>query len=387
MIEKERLGQLTASMSRELICQWLKVPDDPWPPDHYTLLGVPPAEKDPARIEQFVEQRMQTVRRYQLTNPEPATEALNLLARAFVCLSDPAARRAYDAGLFGSAEPVAEPEPDEAEAPEELLDAPEAAPARAPAEAAVAAPPRQRPALPGLFKDTPAPPNRGVDLRTLPVLPVEPVLLPSEPATPLPAPREKVDPAVESARGRSAQRGLGTQRALYQRLVRTRRLARAWEEAGKYLAWPKRRPGREDAPELAQLLGGLRAEMRGLSPLIGEAGKPGYLVAALVRHPEAVATFQALLTSQREALARDWWAGRPLLAEHREGGRRGARRVRKKGFAGRVARAVWWAVTDQPGRLLLLLALLAINVALWRTFCTPEAPPQTFVPPRAAPVR
>src|SRR5262245_45141242 len=138
MMEKIFPRERIAAMSRELICQWLKVPTEPWPPDHYTLLGVPPAERDVARIEQTVEQRMQTVRRYQLTHPDPATAALNLLARAFVCLSDPAARKAYDAALFGTAEPAAEPEADEA--PEQLLDLPEAAPApaRAPVETAVA---------------------------------------------------------------------------------------------------------------------------------------------------------------------------------------------------------------------------------------------------------
>src|SRR4051812_10002347 len=103
-------------MSRELICQWLKIAADPWPPDHYSLLGVSPSEKDPARIEQVAELRMQTVRRYQLTNPEPATEALNLLARAFIIISDPPARKAYDALLFGNAEPAIEAEPEEAEA-------------------------------------------------------------------------------------------------------------------------------------------------------------------------------------------------------------------------------------------------------------------------------
>src|SRR5437588_738333 len=30
-------------MSHELICAWLGLPPDPWPPDHYALLGLTPA--------------------------------------------------------------------------------------------------------------------------------------------------------------------------------------------------------------------------------------------------------------------------------------------------------------------------------------------------------
>ncbi len=391
-----------AAMSRELICQWLKLPADPWPPDHYSLLGVPPAEKDIARIEQTVEQRMQAVRRYQLTNPEAATEALNLLARAFICLTDPNARKAYDAALFGTAEPVAE---EAEEAPEELLDAPEAAPE--PVRAAVASPPQppppvRRPPAPPRVRGKPSPSSRatpfpkgGLNPPAVPLLPAEPVAppppaapnpvaIPLEPAatsrsgTNLPAvpPRETPDPGAEAAKtSPAARRGLGTKRALYHRLVRTRKLARAWEQASRFLAWPKRRVSRTDAPELAQALADVRTEVRGF-PLMGEAGQPGYLVVALSRQADVLPTFQALLSSQREALARDWWAGRTLLTEHREFLRRELRVLRKKSPLGRAVHAVWAAVTDQPGRLLLLLALVAINVALWRTFCAPD--PNTY---------
>ena len=210
MMEWSRPGQRTVLMSRDLICQWLKVPAEPWPPDHYTLLGVAPAEKELPRIEQHVEQRMQIVRRYQLTHPEPATEGLNLLARAFICLSDPNTRKVYDAALFGTAEPIAEPEPDEAEAPEQLLDAPEAAPAPAVArtilDTAVAEPPRPRPVLPPALRDTPAP-GRALDLGPVPLLPAEPAAL--APGRTPPPGKEKLDPAVESARDSGCPQGPG----------------------------------------------------------------------------------------------------------------------------------------------------------------------------------
>ena len=46
---------------------------------------------------------MEKVRRYQLNHPELATEVMNRLAQALVCLTDPAAKQAYDAALFPGA--------------------------------------------------------------------------------------------------------------------------------------------------------------------------------------------------------------------------------------------------------------------------------------------
>src|SRR5438270_3990805 len=89
------------AMSHELICTWLGLGAGDWPPDHYRLLGLEPDESDSARIEQRVHDRLEAVRRYQLLHPELVTEAMNRLAQAYVCLTDPDARRAYDAGRPG----------------------------------------------------------------------------------------------------------------------------------------------------------------------------------------------------------------------------------------------------------------------------------------------
>jgi hypothetical protein len=367
-------------MNDELIRNWLQLPPGPWPPDHYTLLGLEPGQAEPKRVEQEVHRRLETVRHYQLTHPQPATEAMNCLARAFVCLSDPTARQAYDDARLGR---TSAPTVEEPEAPVTLAAPPErrreTAAARATARTQV---------------DVPAPPPRPagpapsvVSQLSLPELP----LLPSEPAVPppAPAPAPPPDPAAEAARSSRARRGLGTRRALARRLVRTRHLARAWEEAGKYLAYPKRRVSRPaEIAELEQLLAGVRDRMRRFPPLLGEAGQPGYLIAALTRQPALASTFQALLVSQRESLARDWWSGRTALAEHREFLRAELRSLRKKSRAHRWWRALRTFVTDQPGRLLLLLALVALNLALWRTLfhtdeATPTPPPSP--PPTSAP--
>src|SRR5437763_4898092 len=88
-------------MSHALICSWLGIPADTWPPDHYRLLGLEPGEPDPNLIEQRVHQRLDAVRRYQMLHPEQATEAMNRLAQAFICLTEPASKQAYDATLLG----------------------------------------------------------------------------------------------------------------------------------------------------------------------------------------------------------------------------------------------------------------------------------------------
>src|SRR5256885_4677556 len=90
-------------MDHELICTWLGLEPDEWPPDHYRLLGLTLGEEDVSLIEQHVHQRLDTVRCYQMLHPEQATEAMNRLAQAFVCLSEPASKKQYDAGLPGVA--------------------------------------------------------------------------------------------------------------------------------------------------------------------------------------------------------------------------------------------------------------------------------------------
>jgi hypothetical protein len=86
-------------MSHELICDCLQLSPDRWPPDHYTLLGLEFGEADTRRIEQRVAERMEKLRRYQLTHTDQVTEGMNRLAQALVCLTDPVSKQAYDAKL------------------------------------------------------------------------------------------------------------------------------------------------------------------------------------------------------------------------------------------------------------------------------------------------
>jgi len=93
-------------MSVALISSTLGVPADRWPPDHYELLGLPRGPADAARVEAHVLDRMERLRKLQLTHPDAVTEAMNRLAQALVCLTDPKLKREYDASL-GIATPAA----------------------------------------------------------------------------------------------------------------------------------------------------------------------------------------------------------------------------------------------------------------------------------------
>src|SRR5262245_31554406 len=84
-------------MSVELICSVFGLTPDQWPPpDHYALLGLRPWAADAARVEARVEELSSQLRSYQLAHPDAVTDALNRLAKALVCLTDPAARSNYD---------------------------------------------------------------------------------------------------------------------------------------------------------------------------------------------------------------------------------------------------------------------------------------------------
>jgi hypothetical protein len=374
-------------MNHDLVCSWLGLPPGGWPPDHYRLLGLEPGEANAELIEQRVHQRLDTVRRYQMMHPEHATEAMNRLAQAFVCLTESASKKAYDAQLGIAAPDAPAPSlvpPANPDVPDWLANPP---PIVVPRLAPPAAEPHGPSPAPGSLPP-PLPPSSTVNYATAAPPPVRqppplPPPLPSaeEPqtpaapeavpvATPLPPaiPAEPVDPVLEAAQSGPARRGIATRRALYQRIARTRRLIRLWTSLGKYISSPRRRLSRsQDGPELIRLLDETTTVLKRFPPLLGEAGQPGYLVLALTQ-VDTVKVFQSFSPHQREALGRDWKAGLKLLTAHRDFLRQELRVWRKRPLRQRMLRAAWSLLIDQPGTLLLLLALLAINVALWRTY-------------------
>jgi hypothetical protein len=346
-------------MKCDIIFQWLDLPAAPWPPNHYSLLGLPRGETDVALIEERVHQRIDLVRRYQLSHSEQATEAMNRLAQALVCLTDAASKRAYDAslGIEAPALPTAaqpalvsagkQPSPPDPARHHSADEAAHRARTIIDWDTATEPPPSRAVAAP----EPPRPPANGQAGTTQRA----PILV-SAPA----------DPVFETARtSPEAKRGLGTKRALYNRLAHTRQLCRAWDAAGKFLGQPKRRPVRpsEDV-ELVNQLTAIRDLLADFPAFVGEAGQPGQHVAAIAYQQMMLQTFKMLDLNQREALAKDWLAGRTLLASHRSFLRQELQALRQRTWWGRMVRAVRAALNDHPGYVIVGIGVAALLVAL-----------------------
>jgi hypothetical protein len=365
-------------MDHGLICAWLQLPSEEWPPDHYTLLGLKPREDDVGVIEQQVHTRMETVRRYQLLHPEPATEAMNRLAQALVCLTDPAAKKAYDATLFGALPTAPTPPPAPPPTPAASRPATDplawlfgpwggasgdhvpVAPAPTITDWEVEPPPQRRRSEP---ETVPVPANSPEATQEIPTLPEHAAVeVPAAFSSPAP---ERAKRTHEMARlSDASRRGLGTKRALYYRIARARQLLWAWEQAGTYLSNPKRNLKRPaQATELIGHMETIRELLRNFPPLLGEAGQPGYLVLSLARQQMIVPTFQTLLPSQREALARDWQAGHDLLTAHRRFLRDELHSLRHRNRWVQAVRSFMAGLSDHSGLVFLALGLVALNLA------------------------
>jgi hypothetical protein len=355
-------------MSQELICAWLGLPTDVWPPDHYSLLGLKPGEDNSELIEESVHQRLDMVRRYQMTNPEPATEAMNRIAQAFVCLTEPVSKRVYDTALLGTVatnEQAAALTQTATDGPEPLVlvynpTAEETAPPVRvqydPTSEATAPPVRlqydsmNQEAMPPVRR-TPTPPPQ--------TIPVATAILEAPMAV-------AVASVAEAAPPTPAQHALTAKRQLYQRIARMRRLLELWEEAGKFLAAPNKRLSRSaEFNELQRMLLEIREGLELFAPLLGTAGQPGHLVLSLVQltaPPPA---------SQREELSRDWEAGKQVLGAHRDVLRQQARAFHRHTLFQRLGRSVRTTFAEKPGRVLILIALVAVNIAICRTYVVP----------------
>jgi hypothetical protein len=358
-------------MSYDEVCSWLGLPPGPWPPDYYTLLGLEPGAADPARVEREVHERLVRLRSHQLSHPEEVTEAMNLLARAFTCLTDPAAKSAYDAAL-GSARGLL------------VAPLPGAAPAngksgflrawlfgRGRLTSVAAAPDLRPPAVSEIWVTAPATPQAALPIEVSPFAWGESNGVAAPAPAPAPAvipPSVPVDPVERIARCPLARQGLGTRRAVYRRLAQTRQLARAWSAAGKYLGHPDRRAKTgAEAVELSRLLAAVRRRLAGFPPLVGVAGQPGSYVVTLAGQARRVAvpTFRMLLPSQREMLARDWQDGLRLLTAHRRFLHQELRALRQAPWWSRAFRAADAAFADHPGWVLAALVAVAVVAAVW----------------------
>ena len=145
-----------------------------------------------------------------------------------------------------------------------------------------------------------------------------------------------------------------------------RRLLELWEEAGRYLESPNKRLSRTaEFNELLRVLLEIRQSLELFAPLLGTAGQPGHLVLSLVQltaPPPA---------SQREEMSRDWEAGKQVLGAHRDVLRQQARAFHRHTLFQRLGRSVRTTFAEKPGRVLILIALVAVNIAICRTYVVP----------------
>ncbi len=304
-------------MDYRAICRWLRLPDATWPPDHYTLLGLPRGESDLDEIESQAQERMAIVRCYQLSHPELATEALNRLAEAYACLTSLQTKRRYDAELGL--------DPDKTCIP-------------------VAAATKQQPrrnqgdTLPAgvqaiAYDPNQPPPTRDqrvtrgeIDTQEIPTVPATPQPVAAEPveATKTVEKSDQVllaepaDSVLASAReSRAARRGIATRRGLYFRILLTRKLLHHWQRVGSVLGDANRKVTRpSEGHSLLKALWALENSLEEFPSFVGRAGKPGYRVAILARDEKPLKALHRMDNNERDLLEKDWRTGLTLIQSH-----------------------------------------------------------------------
>jgi hypothetical protein len=349
-------------MAHDKLRDWLKLPDGPWPPNSYALIGLPIGIGSPEEIEARVLERLELLRRYQLPHPDEATEGMNLLARALDTLTDPGTRLEYDRSLGLTTTANGEAAGPGAEDDLNVL----------------------FPGIPLLSAaaDGPAPPDEPLLPDVINLLPLdddepdiddEPELLEGRGVESLPAAiLLPVPPAVaklESAVLLQPARKKSPRREIYAELARVRKVLRVFERARPYLTDTDHTfIRRADTLALMGCLAELRPLLHTVTDLIAAPKRPGNLVAALARQRLQFDTFRSLLPDQRDALARDFRAAHYRLAGYYDDLRDEIRRLTEKDWSRRVLRPTARYLGDNPEWLLLPVALLALAIALVRSF-------------------
>lgn len=364
-------------MKHNLICNWLGLSAENWPPTHYQLLGLEPGEKNVALIEQRVQQRLDTVRRYQLAHPDQATEALNRLAQAYVCLTEPAAKQRYDASILDDSN-VAVLDSLPANHPCVSTDTPVPGTYHLPGRmrnrstpAVACPPPLPDPAsvsdqmleVPGI---TPEEPEDILDDAA-----IEATLPPLVPTEELPD-HPPVCPLEEAARSRTARVGLCTRRGILRRIQLLRQLLRTWNNIGRLLPHnpsfgaPSRKLNpRSRGQALLRNLNRMQELLNDFPQIFGEAGQSGFLVLGLLEQEQAAYTLHTLDDAQLAKLAEDWRAGYDLLRAHGRLLTELTSQHRNLGFFQRWLLNLRSTIVHQPVVAAILLILIGGNLILW----------------------
>ncbi|HSG72780.1 MAG TPA: hypothetical protein VLA12_20365 [Planctomycetaceae bacterium] len=87
-------------MALNVYKEWLGIPEDQCPPDHYTLLRLVKFEDDPEKIQANYRKLNAHVRKYATgQHAKESQKLLNEIAQAMLCLKEAGSKRAYDQSL------------------------------------------------------------------------------------------------------------------------------------------------------------------------------------------------------------------------------------------------------------------------------------------------
>jgi hypothetical protein len=359
------------------ICRWLGLPDGEWPPNHYALLGIPFIEFTNPQLETQVQKRMRQVRGYQLSHPELATEAMNRIAVAFACLSDPEARQRYNAehNIILAPAPQAEPageksapgsksrsatDTDATGLPTVLIWANSAVPPVRPTDSAASQVPASdaAPETPGELPAPAASPSQADQVAD------------SSGETPGQTESGEVKDPILTAAEKSWRifKGMWSRAILQKRLGVTRALLRSWSQLGRFVAASNQPPPPAQRKPFRGLLERVDRLREDLPALLGEPGQPGYRVAILAQDEDPVQAFEAMGPDERLLLAHDWKIGTALLRSHIRFLETELSEVHREGFLGVWLRPVRTFVHVRAAWVLAFLGLVTVLITLWAVY-------------------
>jgi hypothetical protein len=324
-------------MNQEILCTWLGLPKAAWPPDPWTLLGLPRGKHDLSIVEERVQERMTRLRHYQLSYPEEATEGMNRLAEAFVTLAE-------TSGKAPAKPPIAKDET--AIINQTKLDWRGEPPAMPQHEAS---------ATPEVIAEEHV---TSADI------------LISKPFAPPPKPlRRKVDLALVrelAKQSEEATRNVGTIDAVIERVEATRRLLCAWEKIGRQMKGGVKKVTPKASEQFAKRFEEIAEEMKSYPAFLGHPGKPGYRVVVIARLKIPLPIVRAMTPEQREEMLFDWEIGYQVLLMHRKYLRKLFKMMRHRSTFGLVVHAVRAFLNDYPRAALIgavVVAVLALIAA------------------------
>jgi hypothetical protein len=326
-------------MNQEKLCTWLGLAKASWPPDPWTLVGLPRGKHDLSVVEERVQERMQTLRHYQLSYPEEATEGMNRLAEAFVTLAETCGRTAL------------------------------VAPTRAPSSKDETFINNQtkvdwRAEPPPVRKQETTPTAEiigeehasGAD-----ILIAKPFMAPAKPL------HRKVDWKLVrelAEESEEATSNVGTIDAVIERAEATRRLLYAWEKIGKQMKDDAMKGTPKAGEQFARRFDEIAEEMKGYPAFLGHPGKPGYRVVVMARLRIPLPIVLAMTPDQREEMLFDWEVGYQVLRMHRKYLRKLFKMLRHRSTFGLVVHAVRAFLNDYPRATLIGIAVVVVLALL-----------------------